>query len=66
MDAVHMRIHGVVFTYDPESKQNGYGSYKHYTVSLDNGDLVITVNLDRWNSDLYSFEDVRGISPRFR
>ena len=65
-EAIQKRVNKIVFTFDAENKQNGYGSYKHYDVKLTEDVLYITVNLDKWNSDLYSFEDVSGISPRFR
>ena len=52
------RIEQVIFRYDPDSAQVGYGSYKHYDVKLFDGILLITVNLDKWNYDLYSFEEV--------
>ena len=58
--AVVDRINRIVFWFDPDSKQNGYGSYKHYDVKLTDGVLNIAVNLDKWNSDLYSFEEVNN------
>ena len=60
-EVVTDRIDQIIFRYDPESTQQGYGSYEHYDVKLFDGILLITVNLDRWNSDLYSFEEVRNV-----
>ena len=57
-NAIATRIQKIVFRYDPNNSVNGYGSYKHYDAKIEDNTLFITVNIDKWNSDLYSFEDV--------
>eukprot|EP01128_Nolandella_sp_AFSM9_P006415 TRINITY_DN3297_c0_g1_i1.p1 TRINITY_DN3297_c0_g1~~TRINITY_DN3297_c0_g1_i1.p1 ORF type:complete len:2515 (-),score=681.68 TRINITY_DN3297_c0_g1_i1:154-6999(-) len=55
--AVKAKVHTFLFKYDPESEVDSEGSYKHYSLTLDNGVLSMIVNLDKWRDSCYSHEE---------